>query len=53
MMVVCLQKVLFVVFVDHDCLAYFDCHHNDDAMVAILNFFHCTESNFFAIDDIE
>ena len=37
MAVVSLQKVLFVVFVNCDCLAYHDCYCHDVAMVVMLN----------------
>ena len=39
MTIICLQKVLFVVFIDHNCLAYHDPHHHDVAMIVMLNYF--------------
>ena len=43
---------MFVVFVDHDCLAYHDLHGHDVSMVVILNYFVIMLSLFFACYDV-
>ena len=49
MMVICLAKELFVVFVDCNCLAYCNQHDHDVAMVIMLNYFVMMFSLIFCL----
>ena len=48
-MVICLGKLLFVVLVDHKCLAYCDCCPYDVTIVVMLNFVVIMLSQIFCL----